>query len=501
VNANKEVKISVLSGHLDTYKPHNTLTYMTQRHCLSKSGVRQLARKAAGGLCLGVLLAWPNVITPHASFAQSSDTVANAGDEDMSLDFVKQQLARVRAGTPAAGDGASGQAIQDENARLLAEESALLNQISGRDSGLDTESSSTKASVDMDKALDALTTSKNESAVAIVDESELEVVRGSIPAVGHSAAQVTDQKARAQGKIVKVSNSDAGTAASAPVVAPAVRISAGEIQKMEALANEESDENPVALLLGSEESSAQPARAPRATESASNLESKMSAEASAAVRPSELEARLANQQANVANLQRTNGDLRRQLDTFQRKLREATKELEQSRNRLMIAETEVERLSISLEQRNRNNLARVAPGVGQVQPVRAYRAPQQAQAPQAAPAQRSAATAQRAAAPAESSKVKPDMLIATVIADKANLRSGAGKNNSPLMTVSRGTRLAVETRNGDWYRVITPTGTRAWVNSEVLSFGPDNQASPTRTVRMSGVRGDEGNVTLASSSR
>jgi hypothetical protein len=423
----------------------------------------------------------------------------------MSLDFVKQQLARVRAGTPAAGEGASGQALQDENARLLAEESALLNQISGKDAALGTEAVSAKASVDVDRAIDALTEPKANTAVVATNDSEIEEVRGSIPAVGQAAVSQASAQKAAAAKIVKASDSRVSAADTGANAANTSTLPA----RIEAAKPEESEENPVELILASQESAPQPARAlqaPRAEESASDSDSRTTisktAVASAnSLKASDVDARLESQQASLANLQRTNGDLRRQLETFQRKLREATKELEESRNRLMIAETEVERLSISLEQRNRNNLARVAPGVGQVQPVRAYRAPQQASAPASAAQHRSAAVPQRSSAVSESTKVKADMLVATVVADKANLRSGAGKNNSPLMTVSRGTRLAVETRTGDWYRVITPTGTRAWVNAEVLSFGPDNQASPTRTVRMSGVMGDERNVTLTSSNR
>lgn len=78
----------------------------------------------------------------------------------------------------------------------------------------------------------------------------------------------------------------------------------------------------------------------------------------------------------------------------------------------------------------------------------------------------------------------PDMPVATVTAEKAFLRTGPGKDNSPLMSVGQGTKLVVETRAGEWFRVITPTGTRAWVVSEVLAFSPDYSSRPTSTVRI-----------------
>jgi len=81
-------------------------------------------------------------------------------------------------------------------------------------------------------------------------------------------------------------------------------------------------------------------------------------------------------------------------------------------------------------------------------------------------------------------KTSPEMPIATVIVDKANLRAGPGKNNSTIMSVAKGTRLAVETNQGDWYRVVTPTGGRAWISRETVGFGNNPQSSPSRTVHV-----------------
>jgi len=69
-----------------------------------------------------------------------------------------------------------------------------------------------------------------------------------------------------------------------------------------------------------------------------------------------------------------------------------------------------------------------------------------------------------------------DLQIATVVVDKADLRLGPGKNHSALMPVRRGSRLMVEVRHGEWYRVYAPNGQRAWIHSSLVRFG-DGAAS------------------------
>ena len=64
--------------------------------------------------------------------------------------------------------------------------------------------------------------------------------------------------------------------------------------------------------------------------------------------------------------------------------------------------------------------------------------------------------------------------VVSVEVDKANLRAGPGKNHSALMTVKRGTRLVVETRQNDWLRITAPSGSRAWVSTDVVAFIGNN---------------------------
>ena len=190
------------------------------------------------------------------------------------------------------------------------------------------------------------------------------------------------------------------------------------------------------------------------------------------VDPADLQAKekAEGQERNVDRMQKQNAELRQQLDTARKSARELAKELEETRNRLIIAETQVERLSSVIEERNKSSLARYSP-------------PQQKQL---SSAQQSATRSYQPARQQPAEKAADEMPVATVVADKAYLRTGPGKDNSPLMSISKGTRLAIETRQGEWYRVISPTGTRAWISSDVLAFGPTQISSPTRTVKGKG---------------
>lgn len=150
-------------------------------------------------------------------------------------------------------------------------------------------------------------------------------------------------------------------------------------------------------------------------------------------------------------------ELDARLQAADKRIGDLLKELDAARRRLVIAETEVERLSSIIEGRSGRSVGA------------------------ASPENRSQASAAQIQKP-----LVPEMPIATVTVNKANLRTGPGLDNSPLMTVSRGTRLAIETRQGDWYRVITPTGARAWVSGDVIAFGAKDQWAPSQTVRVGG---------------
>ena len=126
------------------------------------------------------------------------------------------------------------------------------------------------------------------------------------------------------------------------------------------------------------------------------------------------------------------------------------KELDETRSRLAISETEVERLAYLLEDSNKLGGKKTSIVAGK----------------------QTTNSGLRVREPSEiQPKVDQDMPIATVTSEKAQLRTGPGMNNSPLMTVAKGTRLAIETRSGEWYRVIAPSGARAWISADVIDFG------------------------------
>jgi hypothetical protein len=152
------------------------------------------------------------------------------------------------------------------------------------------------------------------------------------------------------------------------------------------------------------------------------------------------------EQANLTGGQ----DLEKQLAAVIQRNNDLMKELDDTRNRLMIAETQVERLSSIIDNTGKNKNVASSEAVD---------------ADVASSITRSKQIQRQDDAPVDS-----DMQIAVVTAEKVHLRTGPGKENSPLMAVTKGTRLAVETRNGEWYRVIAPTGARAWVSEDVISF-------------------------------
>jgi len=180
-----------------------------------------------------------------------------------------------------------------------------------------------------------------------------------------------------------------------------------------------------------------------------------------------IKADLKRQTDSAAKFKKKSDDLSDQLGKAEAKIKSLEQELTEARNRLIISETEVERLSglMVTTVRSSKSLAKLdsipSGGTG---------------APRAAAVVQSRRPAEQQ--PAE------EMPVATVVVEKANLRTGPGNEHSPLMSVTRGTRLLVEIRRGEWYRIISPSGTRAWVSADVVAFGSSAQASPTKTVKV-----------------
>ncbi|MCB0335890.1 MAG: SH3 domain-containing protein, partial [Bdellovibrionales bacterium] len=187
--------------------------------------------------------------------------------------------------------------------------------------------------------------------------------------------------------------------------------------------------------------------------------------------------------ASMSTKPRDMSALEKKLAAKEKSLENLQKQLRRTRDQLMVAETEIERLSLIIDESNKRQMDKIAPGRASLKPAVQQTAPQ-LPSKQAEPDLQDSTSHASRIIPAK--KVTSDMPIITVIADKVNLRTGPGKNNSPLMQVAKGTRLAVETRVGDWFRIITPTGSRAWVSSDVIRFGKEQRSAPTRTIKIQG---------------
>jgi len=171
----------------------------------------------------------------------------------------------------------------------------------------------------------------------------------------------------------------------------------------------------------------------------------------------------------VATTHNPNNALRRDLEASQKRVSELERQLEEVRGQLTMAETELSRLATINEARTRASFGRVAN------------------------ADTASRTTAQPSSRAETPHIEPtpsgsaDLAIATVNVDKAELRLGAGKNHSALMTVAKGSRLAVEARQGEWLRVFAPNGQRAWILAKLVSFG--TKTNPTTSVRVKGYSG------------
>lgn len=163
-----------------------------------------------------------------------------------------------------------------------------------------------------------------------------------------------------------------------------------------------------------------------------------------------------------------------QVNEHEAELRELRRQLADANSALAAAELEISRLSTIIQDasRARLSLKDSAPSLTTAN-ARSAANPSVAKvhAPPAAPPPASPQTSAVGVADPIS-----DLQVATITVDKADLRLGPGRNHSALMSLRRGSRLAVEARQGEWYRVFAPNGQRAWIHSSLVRFG-DGAAS------------------------
>jgi Bacterial SH3 domain len=163
--------------------------------------------------------------------------------------------------------------------------------------------------------------------------------------------------------------------------------------------------------------------------------------------------------ANTTDLQSQNEALRRTLKTQNDRITRLEQELQESRNEHSLAEVEARRLSTMVDAKTRASLGK-------------YNVPMPATYSQPViETQKVAPLPHKIPVDVKPPSSNAELQIATISVDKADLRLGPGKNNSALMSLRRGSRLAVEARQGEWYRVFAPNGQRAWVHASLVTFG------------------------------
>ena len=156
----------------------------------------------------------------------------------------------------------------------------------------------------------------------------------------------------------------------------------------------------------------------------------------------DLEGRCAGSEASVSQLQQ-------RAQTAEETARKLARDLDETRGKLMVAETEVERYSVRYGGR-----PPIASGANAAQ---APAAPNRADVPVDLRSMPGAAS--------------QDMSLATVTAPSAALRTGPGPQYSTLMNVDQGTSLPIEGRQGEWLKVITPMGARAFIHGSACRLG------------------------------
>ncbi len=88
----------------------------------------------------------------------------------------------------------------------------------------------------------------------------------------------------------------------------------------------------------------------------------------------------------------------------------------------------------------------------------------------------------------ESAQPRSTSKIVTVkvLVPKANLRTGPGSEHGVLQQMPKGVELLTETKIGDWYRVISPTGKRAFISAKVVKMvGAESSLSQPKTIKKS----------------
>lgn len=130
--------------------------------------------------------------------------------------------------------------------------------------------------------------------------------------------------------------------------------------------------------------------------------------------------------------------------------------LNETKLRLVVAETQIERLSALLEGR-------------QPPPPQTTRDSRKDPKSPSSLQESSPLLARTPVKPRlDSRNSVPILSVATL---NVNLRSGPGLSFPAVQTAPRGTKFVYESQQGNWYKVITASGERLWVNASAVTLG------------------------------
>jgi membrane protein YdbS with pleckstrin-like domain len=165
-------------------------------------------------------------------------------------------------------------------------------------------------------------------------------------------------------------------------------------------------------------------------------------------------------QTEVARLIDENKQLKTKLALVQQSAKKTLSQLDDIRVKLMVAETQVERLTaLTLKEKGRKGIILNGLNFNKYNINKLDTTPLE----DTAYNETQASLNSKVTKISETTNYK-DLLIATISTLNLNLRSGPGVEYPVVTTAKEGTRLTVENKENNWYQVITSGGIRAWAH-------------------------------------
>jgi hypothetical protein len=165
--------------------------------------------------------------------------------------------------------------------------------------------------------------------------------------------------------------------------------------------------------------------------------------------------------------------LRERVAALTTRNRQVEAELEAAQRQLLISETEVERLNEFLNDQGRAYLDRASGSPSDGRSIPPRRAPNSEveynPTSRRAPSSIGQISGSRPS-PAGALQADRDAPIATISAASAAGREEPSSSAAVIDTLPEGSKVAVERRSGEWYRVLSPQGIRVWIAASDLSF-------------------------------